>query len=158
MLFNVSKFYFVFVVPVAQDITKVKSCICDKGWNGATCNRDVNECLSHPCLNGGLCVNTPGSYRCHCLPGFTGRWYSELLNIKKIRKLTYPEIAWLPVEDPGVRGPKTVTQIWCFLLPSPGCWIRFCWREKQNNWNSMRHLGLNSISSFSGQLFKSLFF
>ena len=83
VLFYVFKFYFVIVVTLNNNGARVKSCICDKGWNGATCNRDVNECLSRPCLNGGICVNTPGSYKCTCPPGFTGRWYSELLNSKK---------------------------------------------------------------------------
>ena len=33
---------------------------------------DVNECLEFPCLNGGTCDNTQGSYICRCPPGFTG--------------------------------------------------------------------------------------
>ena len=33
---------------------------------------DFNECDLQPCGNGGTCVNTPGSYYCNCLPGYTG--------------------------------------------------------------------------------------
>lgn len=33
---------------------------------------DVNECASFPCLNGGRCVNTDGSFQCSCKDGFTG--------------------------------------------------------------------------------------
>ena len=33
---------------------------------------DFNECELQPCGNGGTCVNTPGSYYCNCLPGYTG--------------------------------------------------------------------------------------
>ena len=31
-----------------------------------------NECLEFPCLNGGTCDNTQGSYICRCPRGFTG--------------------------------------------------------------------------------------
>lgn len=30
---------------------------------------DIDECLSAPCQNG-RCINTPGSFRCECNPGF----------------------------------------------------------------------------------------
>lgn len=34
---------------------------------------DINECVtSNPCKNGATCLNTPGSYRCTCQPGFKG--------------------------------------------------------------------------------------
>ncbi|XP_052241381.1 uncharacterized protein LOC127851584 [Dreissena polymorpha] len=53
------------------------SCKCDAGWMGPTCNADVDECLSingFKCHANSTCVNTRGSYKCHCDPGFkTGR-------------------------------------------------------------------------------------
>ena len=87
-------FYFVIVVIVDHHKPVIKSCVCDKGWKGATCNRDVDECLSHPCLNGGICVNTLGSFRCECRPGFTGKWSFDLLNIKNIRILPMLSLAY----------------------------------------------------------------
>ena len=34
--------------------------------------KDVNECLEFPCLNGGTCDNTQGSYICRCPAGYSG--------------------------------------------------------------------------------------
>ena len=51
-------------------------CICKTGWGGRTCNADIDECHDppNPCLNGGLCVNSHGSYSCSCPPKFTGQY------------------------------------------------------------------------------------
>ncbi|XP_025918091.1 epidermal growth factor-like protein 7 [Apteryx rowi] len=46
-------------------------CACPPGWTGAACETDVDECArrGHGCSQ--LCVNTAGSYRCACRPGFS---------------------------------------------------------------------------------------
>ncbi|NWY42555.1 SVEP1 protein, partial [Sylvia atricapilla] len=36
------------------------------------CEREMNECLSNPCLNRAVCEDRVGSFSCKCLPGFTG--------------------------------------------------------------------------------------
>ena len=33
---------------------------------------DINECKVHPCHDDANCTNSPGSYNCDCLPGYTG--------------------------------------------------------------------------------------
>ena len=43
------------------------------GYKGATCEVDVDECLSSPCFNGGTCSNTNGSYICACIEDWTGK-------------------------------------------------------------------------------------
>lgn len=57
------------------------TCECPPGFassaagDNADCLVDVNECLSleeEPCFNGATCTNTPGSFDCLCLVGFTG--------------------------------------------------------------------------------------
>ena len=33
---------------------------------------DVDDCVGHPCLNGGTCDDLIAGYQCDCLNGFTG--------------------------------------------------------------------------------------
>ena len=37
------------------------------------CYLDINECAKSPCKNGATCQNLPGSYRCNCKSGYSGR-------------------------------------------------------------------------------------
>ncbi|XP_017095248.2 cubilin homolog [Drosophila bipectinata] len=60
------------------DAYKAFQCVCASGWQGPTCEDDVNECSEFAgtdlagCLNNGQCINTPGSYSCVCRNGFSG--------------------------------------------------------------------------------------
>ncbi|XP_043069632.1 neural-cadherin isoform X4 [Drosophila bipectinata] len=57
------------------DLWNVYECTCPAGFksSGSTCVND-NECLLHPCRNGGRCRDhhPPKKYECHCPMGFTG--------------------------------------------------------------------------------------
>ena len=46
-----------------------KRCCCVRGYTGVICGNDIQECLSSPCLNGGICKDHIGSYTCTCLRG-----------------------------------------------------------------------------------------
>ncbi|KAK9540539.1 hypothetical protein VZT92_002985 [Zoarces viviparus] len=48
-----------------------EKCLCSTGYKGPQCDEDVNECgfLERPCFH--RCMNTHGSYRCYCEPGYT---------------------------------------------------------------------------------------
>ncbi|RWS11455.1 cubilin-like protein, partial [Dinothrombium tinctorium] len=52
-------------------------CRCPSGWQGPTCEEDVNECALFAgtdlgCQNGATCRNTPGSYQCQCAANWKG--------------------------------------------------------------------------------------
>ncbi|XP_038605122.1 sushi, nidogen and EGF-like domain-containing protein 1 isoform X2 [Tachyglossus aculeatus] len=48
------------------------SCSCLAGFTGKRCHLDVNECISHPCQNGGTCIHGINSFSCQCPAGFKG--------------------------------------------------------------------------------------
>ncbi|CAG9535345.1 unnamed protein product [Cercopithifilaria johnstoni] len=47
-------------------------CNCMKGTTGQNCATDINECIESDklCFNGGICVNTFGSWYCDCPVGY----------------------------------------------------------------------------------------
>jgi hypothetical protein len=47
-------------------------CVCSPGFEGKRCEKDLNECQSNPCANGGTCHDLHNDYRCSCPPGWTG--------------------------------------------------------------------------------------
>ena len=46
-----------------------KTCCCVEGYDGVLCQKDIIECLSSPCVNGGICKDEVGAYRCECPEG-----------------------------------------------------------------------------------------
>ena len=46
------------------------TCCCAKGYEGLLCGSDIIECLSSPCVNGGICTEGGiGEYKCKCPAG-----------------------------------------------------------------------------------------
>lgn len=47
-------------------------CQCNAGWNGSTCNVNINECftLDTPCPSNSACLDLQGSYECICSLGY----------------------------------------------------------------------------------------
>lgn len=39
---------------------------------GTHCELEIDECLSNPCLNRGVCEDLAGAYACTCAQGFAG--------------------------------------------------------------------------------------
>ncbi|ROT61408.1 putative cubilin-like [Penaeus vannamei] len=62
-------------------------CVCPLGYHGMGigmygCAPPTNLCQNQPCLNGGTCVQFPGSYTytCTCQPGYTGHSCETQIN------------------------------------------------------------------------------
>ena len=87
----------------------ILSLILVPDYVGKNCETVLVNCASVPCLNGGICVDTPGSvpkYSCTCEPGYSGtscennidecdpsmntaisRWFETDKNYKSIKVL-----------------------------------------------------------------------
>ncbi|CAD5219599.1 unnamed protein product [Bursaphelenchus xylophilus] len=54
------------------------SCLCQTGFTGENCTINADDCHSHQCQNGGLCVDGLGKYECNCPIGYSGQ-HCELM-------------------------------------------------------------------------------
>lgn len=48
------------------------ACACERGWTGARCDADVDDCASAPCRNGGVCRDRLDAFLCECPAGWSG--------------------------------------------------------------------------------------
>ena len=53
-------------------LSKFFSCSCSAGYQGVTCEVEINECESSPCFNNATCVDQLAAFQCECVNGFEG--------------------------------------------------------------------------------------
>lgn len=41
--------------------------------SGSNCEENLDECMSNPCQNDGICHDKDNGYICTCMPGYLGR-------------------------------------------------------------------------------------
>jgi hypothetical protein len=68
MQFVQSVYWLLFSFIVA--LTSIFAC---HRYTGSNCQYRINECDSHPCLNGATCHDQIKYYTCHCPYGYTGK-------------------------------------------------------------------------------------
>ena len=52
--------------------TSSGTCDCADGWEGETCEDDIDDCEPNPCLNGGTCTDHTAAFECACPSQYTG--------------------------------------------------------------------------------------
>lgn len=52
------------------------------GWGGFLCSSEIDECMSAPCQNGGVCIDLLADYSCACLFGKFTKKYLNHIKIK----------------------------------------------------------------------------
>ena len=77
-----------------QNFGGIFRCTCQPGYGGRQCEREIEECSSSPCLNGGTCRDLTASYTCTCLPGYTGeaeqtKLFNRAMNTELTIKKSY---------------------------------------------------------------------
>ncbi|KTG34823.1 hypothetical protein cypCar_00018775 [Cyprinus carpio] len=58
------------------DLFNMFGCQCPPGWEGITCEKETDECVSGPCLHG-KCKDKFNGFDCLCHPGYAGPTCSE---------------------------------------------------------------------------------
>ncbi|KAH9509837.1 hypothetical protein Btru_045373, partial [Bulinus truncatus] len=60
------------------------TCVCKPGYTGRDCSQDIDECtFVKNCTQNSECINTPGSYICQCLRGYTYNTVTGLCEISQ---------------------------------------------------------------------------
>ena len=69
------------------------ACKCQTGYSGDQCSEITNNCLSDPCMPGGICENAFNNFTCHCSAGYTGqrcqeKWLTKINARSRLHQLS----------------------------------------------------------------------
>uniref|UniRef100_T1JDS0 EGF-like domain-containing protein n=1 Tax=Strigamia maritima TaxID=126957 RepID=T1JDS0_STRMM len=48
-------------------------CICNAGYSGIKCEKNIDDCRSQPCQNHDICTGEINNFSCSCRPGSEGK-------------------------------------------------------------------------------------
>ncbi len=54
------------------DLVDGFDCDCAPGWDGDTCQLNIDDCDPNPCANEGACSDLVNGFSCDCAPGWEG--------------------------------------------------------------------------------------
>ena len=57
---------------IVDGVADTFNCSCVAGYEGTFCEKNINECQSNPCINGGFCSDDINQYKCLCPPDIEG--------------------------------------------------------------------------------------
>lgn len=63
-------------------------CICQAGWSGVTCNKNIDDCVNS-CQNGGTCIDLINDFHCTCPEGFDGKFMTIVFARKLFSNFFY---------------------------------------------------------------------
>lgn len=87
-------------------------CQSNGEWKYDIVCKDINECLSNPCQNGGDCINNNGSFTCMCADKWTGVLCNKVLpniaSCKPVKQSSTYLSYWAEYAVDGNRGTDLV--------------------------------------------------
>ncbi|CAN8006700.1 unnamed protein product, partial [Ixodes hexagonus] len=104
---------------VCEEGARSHVCRC-RGFQGARCEQDVDECVHVPCASGATCLNLPGSFQCVCPVNATGPLCSDRHRSSMVGSLLPTPLLEMVVVASGL--------VLLFVL---GTLVACCWKRRR---------------------------
>ncbi|XP_032591457.1 fat-like cadherin-related tumor suppressor homolog isoform X2 [Drosophila grimshawi] len=132
---------------ICEEGDGVSHCMC-RGFTGANCEIDVNECENQPCGNGATCINEAGSFRCICPSFLTGAscgdpLYSNSISTK-LKNFSMEHISGI-ISGIAIVLIIIIILLCCFAFKRKSSISTRNRNEKFKNKHSVKQANLNSL-------------